>query len=88
MFTLLELVELLLWFYGVAILARTIFSWLPVNPNGTWILLLTQVTDSVLQLIRRYLPRMGGLDLSPLAAIAIILVLLEVIRRMKLSIIS
>ena len=88
MFTLLGIVELLLWFYGVAILARTIFSWLPVNPNGSWVLILTQVTDPVLQLIRRYLPRMGGLDLSPVAAIAIILVLLEVIRQMRVAALS
>ena len=88
MLTLLRLVELLLWFYWIAIMGRFILSWLPVNPNGSWAALLIQVTDPVLQPIRRYLPRVGGLDLSPLAATVIIYILSEVIRRMMLATIS
>lgn len=66
----------LLWIYTVAIFARILLSWFPLNPDGsiaTVAGLLYMITDPVLTPLRRALPalRFGGiaLDLSPIVAI-------------------
>ena len=65
------------------IIAEIIMSWLvgfnildPRNPtvNQIWGAL-RQVTDPILNPIRRVLPSMGGLDFSPIVAFLIIMVL-------------
>ncbi|HHX63545.1 MAG TPA: YggT family protein [Chloroflexi bacterium] len=55
-----------------AILARVIVSWLPIDRNNAIIRVLYEVTEPILGPIRRVLPFMGGLDLSPLIALIVI----------------
>lgn len=79
-----ELVDLLfkLFIYGIVI--QAILSW--VNP-GTYnpaVNLLHSITEPVLRPVRRLLPPMGGMDLSPLLAI----LGLEVLRRLILPLLS
>ncbi|MBU1192112.1 MAG: YggT family protein [Gammaproteobacteria bacterium] len=79
-----ELVDLLfkLFIYGIVI--QAILSW--VNP-GTYnpaVSLLHSITEPVLKPVRRLLPPMGGMDLSPLLAI----LGLEVVRRLVLPLLS
>lgn len=78
-----SLVNLLFWVFYIAILARIILSFLvPMagprpNPLLTTIYnLANQITEPILGPIRRVLPGMGFLDLSPMVAI----ILLEIIR--------
>lgn len=74
MIELLGFISYLITLYVYVILASVIFSWLVafnvINPQNQFVRTLWQtldaVTEPVLRPIRRILPNMGGLDLSPL----------------------
>jgi YggT family protein len=55
-----------------AILARVVLSWVAPTSNGPMVAFLYQVTEPILQPIRRLLPPQGGLDLSPMIALLVI----------------
>ncbi len=57
------------------VIARAVISWVNADPYNPVIRFLTQVTDPVLYRIRRRLPAMGGLDLSPMVLILAIVLL-------------
>ncbi len=67
----------LLKIYGCLIIVRAIISWVNPNPYNPLVRLIRGLTDPVLEPIRRALPDMGGLDLSPFVAILIIWVLMS-----------
>ncbi len=62
----------LLKIYGYIIIARALISWINPNPDNPLIRIIYAITDPVLVPIRRLLPDMGGLDISPFIAIVII----------------
>ncbi len=62
----------LLKIYGYIIIARALISWINPNPDNPLIKIIYAITDPVLVPIRRLLPDMGGLDISPFIAIVII----------------
>ena len=68
----------LLWF---AIFARAIVSWFPVDPNGPIVRALDSVTEPILEPLRRVVPRVGMIDITPMVAI----VLISVIQRVLLA---
>lgn len=66
----------LLEFYTLAVFARVLLSWFPINPHGKMAAVagfFYVVTDPVINPVRRWLPalRLGGLalDLSPIIVI-------------------
>ena len=58
--------EFALNIYMYIIIARAILSWVNPDPYNPIVNFLYRVTDPVLYRVRRMLPDMGGLDLSPL----------------------
>ncbi len=55
------------------IVVRAVLSWLPLaSPAPAPVRLVYQATDPLLQPLRRVLPTLGAIDLSPFAAIVII----------------
>ena len=71
---------------ALAILARVILSWLPmagvrIDPFHPLIRLLYQITDPILDPIRRF-ATFGMMDFSPIVA----LILLEIIRRVLITV--
>ena len=66
------LLEKLLTIYGYLIIARAVISWLNPNPYNPLIRFIHTVTDPVLEPIRRLLPDMGGIDISPFVVMIII----------------
>ncbi|MHB1317263.1 MAG: YggT family protein, partial [Anaerolineae bacterium] len=52
--------------------ARVIMSWLPLSPDNPIVRLLLNLTEPILGPIRRIMPRMGMLDLSPFFALILI----------------
>jgi YggT family protein len=70
----LDVVFLILNLYTWVIIASAIFSWLyafnVVNPRNQFVSMIGQVlynlTEPLLRPIRRVIPSMGGLDLSPI----------------------
>ena len=58
-----------------ALIGRVILSWISVSPSNPISIFIHQVTEPILAPIRRLLPRMGTLDLSPMIAIILITVI-------------
>ncbi|MCS7207892.1 MAG: YggT family protein [Dehalococcoidia bacterium] len=68
----------------VAILVRAILSWFPIGGNNPIVAVIYQITEPILAPIRRVVPRLGFIDLSPLVAI-LLLVLIQQMARVLLS---
>lgn len=68
--------------YVIVIILRIVLSWFPMSP-GSFLeqvnRVLRVVTDPVLVPIRRIMPSMGGLDLSPMVVILLARVLVRLI---------
>lgn len=56
----------------IAIFARAILSWFQMDPRSPLIQALDTVTEPILEPIRRIMPRLGMIDLSPLIAILLL----------------
>lgn len=67
-----EFLSILLTVLYVAILARVLLSWFPINPSNPLVRLLWDITEPILAPLRRVIPRIGMFDLSPLAAFLVI----------------
>ena len=72
-----ELINSVLFLFVLAIFIRSILTWFPIGPNNPIQMMVFQVTEPVLAPIRRYLPRFGNMDLSPLLVIIVILWVLQ-----------
>ena len=71
-----SLLTLLLEAYLIVILIRVVFSWISPFPTNPVSRLAWALTEPVLGPIRRTLPPMSGIDLSPLVVwLAVIIVL-------------
>jgi YggT family protein len=68
-----DLVLLTLNLFMFAIIVRIILSWVAQGAYNPAFAIITTLTEPILQPFRRYMPRMGGLDISPLFAIIIII---------------
>lgn len=69
-------IDNVLWFYMLIIIARAILSWVSPDPYNPIVRLLYNVTEPVLWRIRRALPLRGaGIDFSPIIVFLIILFL-------------
>ncbi|HBG46982.1 MAG TPA: hypothetical protein DDW94_08335 [Deltaproteobacteria bacterium] len=67
-----KILDMALSIYFWVIIARALISWVNPDPYNPIVRFLYQVTEPVLGRVRRFLPFMGGLDLSPLIVIFII----------------
>lgn len=82
-----KLVYDILGIYSAIIIASAIMSWLVafgvVNVRNQFIRvivdLLYRVTEPVLRPIRRFLPNLGGIDISPVVALLLIIVIQHLI---------
>lgn len=69
------LIAFLVQALGFAIFARSIVSWFPIDRNGPVVQALDAVTEPILDPLRRVLPTIGALDLSPMVAIIVLFTL-------------
>jgi YggT family protein len=76
LYVVLRLISLTLWFYSISILVYVILSFFAQASYSPIAMLLGQVVGPVLRPVRRILPPVGGLDLSPL----VVLILLQALR--------
>lgn len=58
--------------FTIAIIVRAILSWFPIAPYNPFVVFLFRITEPILGPLRRYIPRLGMLDLTPLVAIVIL----------------
>ena len=64
--------DLVLTLYLWIVIGRAIVSWVSPDPRNPIVRFLHNATEPVLFPVRRVLPYMGGVDLSPLVVIAVI----------------
>lgn len=79
----LSLLILLLEAYLIVILIRVVFSWISPFPTNPISRLAWQLTEPVLAPIRRALPPMSGIDLSPLVVWLVVIILLGFLRNLQ-----
>jgi YggT family protein len=72
---LISFLTILLTIMQIAIFARALITWFPIGPDNPLVRVLHEITEPVLAPLRRVLPRFGMIDLSPMIAIIIILVI-------------
>ena len=70
-------VAYLLQFLGFAIFARSIISWFPIDKNGPVFHELAAITDPILEPLRKVIPPLGMLDISPMVAMVVLFLLSE-----------
>ena len=70
-----KLINFVLSAFIWVVIARAVISWVNPDPYNPIVRFLRQVTDPLLMHIRRYVPIMGGMDLSPMILILIIVFL-------------
>jgi len=64
-----------------AIFFRVILSWFQMDPRNPLISLLDQITEPILSPLRRVVPRLGMIDITPLVAIILLQVIARAIAR-------
>ncbi|MDA0271142.1 MAG: YggT family protein [Chloroflexi bacterium] len=62
------LVAYLVQFLAFSIFARAILTWLPIDKDGPVVRALNSITDPILDPLRRVIPPIGMIDLTPMIA--------------------
>jgi YggT family protein len=70
-------IEILLNIYMWIVIARALISWVNPDPYNPIVSFLYRATEPVLYRVRRIIPDLGGIDLSPLIVLLIIYFLKE-----------
>ena len=74
-----QFLDTLIWILTMAIFLRAIISWFPINPSNPLVVLLHQITEPILAPLRRVIPRIGMVDITPLVAIILLQVISGVV---------
>lgn len=72
-------IDILFYALWAAILGRVILSWINLSPDNPIVVLIYGITEPILAPIRRVLPSMGMLDLSPMVALIVMIVIRELL---------
>lgn len=72
MYQLVGFLALLCNILSFAIFLRAILSWLPIGPNNSFVVVLYQVTEPFIAPLRRVVPTLGMIDITPLVAMVIL----------------
>ena len=82
---LIQFVNLLVNILLIAIIARALMSWFPPPSEGSPFFIIRQmvhqITDPIIEPIRKIMPSMGMLDLSPMVAMILLIVIREILVR-------
>ncbi|MFV1981645.1 MAG: YggT family protein [Rhodothermia bacterium] len=77
-----QLLATLIQLYSYVLLARIVLSWIPnVDRTNQIVQVLYQVTEPVLEPVRRVVPRLGMMDISPI----VVFIGLHILQRILLS---
>lgn len=93
---LLSVIQVALEFYVILVIASAILSWLVhfgvVNTRNQFVSMvgefLWRITEPALRPIRRFMPNLGGIDISPIVLILIIYFLNRVLANVRTSLMS
>ncbi len=66
------MIAIFTWALSLAIFLRAIISWFPIDPRSPLVSVLDQITEPILEPLRRIVPRLGMIDITPLVAILLL----------------
>lgn len=68
-----KIADIVLTTYLYIIIARAILSWVNPDPYNPIVSFLARITEPILYRVRRRLPYIGGIDISPMVVILVII---------------
>ena len=77
-----NLISTILTLLTYTIVIRALLSWISPNPNNPIVRLIIRITDPILRPLRRVIPPIAGMDLSPVAAIFLVQVVQGLLPRL------
>ena len=84
---LINLVDRAIQLLTILVLIRVLLSWVPsVDYAHPLIRFIVRITDPILQPIRRLMPPIGGLDLSPMIAVFLLYLVGQLLHQILVSI--
>jgi YggT family protein len=69
------LLHMVLMLAVIVIIARAVLSWVSPDPSNPVVRIVIQLSEPMLYPVRRRVPYMGGLDLSPMLVILVLIFL-------------
>jgi YggT family protein len=67
----------LIGLYEIVLIVRIVLTWVPHNPDHPAVTFLYKITEPVLEPVRRVIPSIGGIDVSPI----VVFIVLHFIKR-------
>ncbi len=67
----------------IAIIARALLSWFPISRTNPLVQLVHQITDPLIEPVRRVMPRTGMIDLSPMIVVIVLWLMIMVVNRVS-----
>lgn len=64
-----------------AIIIRALLSWFPISPSNPLVQLLDAITEPVIAPLRRVVPRVGMMDITPMVAIFLLYILDSILQQ-------
>ncbi|MBK6661393.1 MAG: YggT family protein [Thermoflexaceae bacterium] len=74
-------IQILTW----AIVARSLLSWFPIDQSSPLYQMLFRVTEPIIDPLRKVMPNTGMMDLSPMAAIIMLIVMGQLVASLSVA---
>ncbi|MCC7365526.1 MAG: YggT family protein [Dehalococcoidia bacterium] len=68
-----------------AIVARSLLTWFPIDQSSSLYQMLYRTTEPIIEPIRRVMPNTGMIDLSPMAAIILLIILGQMVNNLTVT---
>ena len=85
MLVLIQLVDLLFGLYSLAIIARVFISWTRIDTYHPAVQFIYRITEPVLAPLRERIPPVGMMDISPIVALFVLLILQKIVVAVLIS---
>ena len=66
-----------------AVIARSILSWLPISIGHPVAVFIRFLSDPLIDPVRRLMPRMGTFDFSPVVVIIVLILMVNIVDRLR-----
>ncbi|MCK5810312.1 MAG: YggT family protein [Cocleimonas sp.] len=78
-YSVVDLIKVVIWVYIISLIVQAVMSWVGSAHGNPVAPLIQSLTDPLLRPIRRVVPNIGAMDLSPMVAILLLNILLIII---------
>lgn len=68
-----------LWILIVCVFARSLLSWFPISPNHPLVAALNQVTEPLLEPVRRFMPKNMMIDFSGMIVVFALIAMVRLV---------